>query len=86
MTNATAKKIAWLKYVVEDNARKISIMISKSDQKENHISDHQRNATMLIRQKKFGAGVHYKENCSNFEKYLPRLKNGVDHDLAFGER
>lgn len=56
-------------------------MISESDWKENDISDRHRNATMLICQKKLGAGL-YRKNCSNFEKYLSRLKNGADHDLA----
>lgn len=60
-------------------------MISESDWKENDTSNRHRNATMLIRQKELGTGL-YRENCSNFEKYLSRLKNGADHDLAFGNR
>lgn len=60
-------------------------MISKSDGKENDISERHKNATMLIRQKELGAGL-YRENCSNFVKYFSRLKNGADHNLTFGNR
>lgn len=60
-------------------------MISKLDGKENDISDRHTNATMLIRHKEFEAGL-YRENCSNFVRYLSRLKNGADHDLTFGNR
>lgn len=54
-------------YAVKDNVAKISIMISKSDQEEVHISDHHRNATMLIRQKKLGARVRRSVSRELFE-------------------